>query len=246
MGDAVAAHRTFVAERLHPVEVRASERAQLVQWLSGRLGRPLVIPDLSLAGLRFMGGRQQPPAQGPAALLMYDGDAGTRITLYLRVDFEGGFGYAVTGRADRARLQRVAEAVHRQIEAGPASRGTLAARGGGDRTGPGLPVPGRSRGRPREAPEAGWRGTEPPLAPGHHATARRECRRRWLRGPGGRAASRHPRPARPAAGRLAAEGSNPQGRGGGSRGPAFTRPPPGGRPVGPPPARSRPAASGRP
>src|SRR5262249_34304220 len=45
--DALAAHRIFSVEVRHPVEVDASQEAHLVQWLSRRLGRELVAPNLA-------------------------------------------------------------------------------------------------------------------------------------------------------------------------------------------------------
>ncbi|MRI55285.1 anti-sigma factor [Methylobacterium sp. DB1607] len=134
--DAVAAFRTFVVEAAHPVEVRASEMPHLVAWLSQRLGRPLVAPDLRGLGLRLMGGRLLPAGSEPAALLMYDDDRGTRLTLYSRAGTakgrtvfrfarEGdvaafswvhdGMAYVVTARTDEARLLAVAEAIDAQV-----------------------------------------------------------------------------------------------------------------------------------
>lgn len=132
--EAIAAHRTFVVEVRHPVEVDATQEAHLVQWLSRRLGRPLKAPDLAADGYRLMGGRLLSASAGPAAQLMYEDAGGQRLTLYLRADGEGGtafryaergdvgafywvedgFGYAVSGPADRQKLLHVAEAVYRQ------------------------------------------------------------------------------------------------------------------------------------
>jgi anti-sigma factor RsiW len=133
--EAMAAHRVFVVERRHPVEVAANEEAHLVQWLSNRLGRKLTAPDLAAQGWRLMGGRLLAAAGGPAAQLMYEDGAGQRLTVYLRggdaqggAEFryaeadgigafwwaEDGFGYAVSGPADRPRLLRAAEAIHAQ------------------------------------------------------------------------------------------------------------------------------------
>ncbi|MBV8336109.1 MAG: anti-sigma factor, partial [Alphaproteobacteria bacterium] len=50
--DAIAAHRTFSVEVRHPVEVNADQEAHLVQWLSKRLGRDLIVPDLASAGFK--------------------------------------------------------------------------------------------------------------------------------------------------------------------------------------------------
>ena len=65
--DAVDAHKLFVTEVRHPVEVPASQEAHLVQWLSNRLGRKLRVPDLAPLGFRLMGGRLLPGDGAPAA-----------------------------------------------------------------------------------------------------------------------------------------------------------------------------------
>ena len=131
--DAIAAHRVFSVEVRHPVEVDVGQEAHLVQWLSKRLGRPLVVPDLSSAGFRLMGGRLLPSEDGPAAQFMYQ-NGKERLTLYLRAESGGetafryseekgigafywsdqGFGYALAAKADRDLLLRLAEIVYRQ------------------------------------------------------------------------------------------------------------------------------------
>nr|WP_211112590.1 anti-sigma factor [Azospirillum sp. SYSU D00513] len=133
-GPAMSAHRVFVAEMRHPVEVDGSQEAHLVQWLSKRLGRPLQVPNLSREGYRLMGGRLLPASQGAAALLMYSDETGRRLTVYLTVmegdetSFRyvqegevggfywrgGDFGYAVFAQADRQSLLTVAEVIHEQ------------------------------------------------------------------------------------------------------------------------------------
>jgi len=132
--DAIAAHRTFSVEVRHPVEVDAGQEAHLVQWLSKRLGRQLVVPDLAADGFRLMGGRLLPAEDGPAAQFMYEKGNGERLTLYLRAGVGGetafryheeggigafywsdeGFGYAIAAKADRNLLLRIAEIVYRQ------------------------------------------------------------------------------------------------------------------------------------
>jgi anti-sigma factor RsiW len=131
--DAIAAYRVFSVEVRHPVEVDAGQQAHLVQWLSKRLGRPLLVPDLSAAGFRLMGGRLLPAEDGQAADFMYE-NSKERLTLYLRAGIGGetafrysekngigafywsdeGFGYAIAARADRDLLLRVAEIVYQQ------------------------------------------------------------------------------------------------------------------------------------
>jgi anti-sigma factor RsiW len=132
--DAIAAYRTFSVEVRHPVEVDAGQEAHLVQWLSKRLGRQLVVPDLAAAGFRLMGGRLLPAEDGPAAQFMYENGNGERLTLYLRTGVGGetafryheeggigafywsdeGFGYAIAAKADRNLLLRIAELVYQQ------------------------------------------------------------------------------------------------------------------------------------
>ena len=146
VAEAIAAHRVFAADTGRPVEVAAAQEAQLVRWLSNRLGRPLATPDLAGLGYSLMGGRLLAGAAGdPAAQLMYEDASGARLTVYLRADRAGGsgtefryagdatqgvaafwwvdrgFGYAVSADGlDRAALLRAAEAVHRQVARDPA------------------------------------------------------------------------------------------------------------------------------
>src|SRR2546430_8768025 len=57
---ALDAHKVYVVEVRHPVEVTGSERAHLVQWLSKRLDHELRLPQLDGIGLRLVGGRLFP------------------------------------------------------------------------------------------------------------------------------------------------------------------------------------------
>ena len=81
--EAMTAHRLYSSEVVHPVEVRAGEKDHLRTWLSRRLARPLAIPDLAADGLTLVGGRLLPAANGPAAQVMYEDEAGRRVTLYI-------------------------------------------------------------------------------------------------------------------------------------------------------------------
>ena len=133
--DAIDAHKLYVVEVRHPIEVPA-DAAHLVPWLSKRIGTPLRAPDLAQIGLKLIGGRLLPGPRGAAALLMYEGPSGERFTLYaaratgpdtaLRYTvsgqvaafywIEGEYGYVVTGPADRDLLQKVASATYEQLE----------------------------------------------------------------------------------------------------------------------------------
>lgn len=131
--NATAAYRTFVVEVAHPVEVASAQEGHLLQWLSRRLGKPLVAPDLTPFGYKLMGGRLLPGNGSAAAQLMYDDASGKRLTLYVRAAEGGetafrfqregdaatfawidrGFGFAVTAPATREELMPIAEAVYR-------------------------------------------------------------------------------------------------------------------------------------
>jgi anti-sigma factor RsiW len=136
--DAIDAHKLYVVEVRHPVEVAGSEQAHLVQWLSKRLGYEVRAPDLGPIGLKLVGGRLLPGASGTgAALLMYEGSSGERFTIYcaraqspesaLRYQVAGSVaafywvddnkGFVVSGPADRDRLLRIAQSVYDQENA---------------------------------------------------------------------------------------------------------------------------------
>ncbi|MDJ0390946.1 anti-sigma factor [Roseomonas sp. E05] len=141
VAEAVAAHRVFVADARRPVELAAAQEALLVRWLSNRLDRPIVAPDLLPLGYHLIGGRLLSGGDGdPAAQLMYEDGSRARLTIYVRASQEDsgttafrytedrdrglsafwwidhGFGYVVSAESsDRVVLQQVAERVHRQL-----------------------------------------------------------------------------------------------------------------------------------
>ena len=82
--EALASHVVYAPEIRHVVEVPASEEAHMIAWLSKRLGAPLQVPDLRAQGFRLMGGRLGASEGGPMAILMYESDDGTRLSLQLR------------------------------------------------------------------------------------------------------------------------------------------------------------------
>ena len=131
--EAFAAHRLYIGEMRHPIEVRADE-AHLLPWLSRRIGMNLRAPDLSKYDLKLLGGRLLPCTEGPAALLMYENEKGERITLYAtklkapgssfryqEADKYGSiswvadnYGWAISGPADKPRLKNIAMAAIEQ------------------------------------------------------------------------------------------------------------------------------------
>ena len=134
--DALEAHRLYVVEVRHPVEVPGSERAHMTQWLSKRLGYEQRVPDLSAIGLKLVGGRLLPGPTGAAAFYMYEGPSGERYTIYCSkvpvgdsaLRFKEGttfatfywvedkVGYAVAGPDDREKLEKVTKAIYEQMD----------------------------------------------------------------------------------------------------------------------------------
>lgn len=135
--DALDAHRLYVVEVRHPVEVGGHERDHLQAWLTRRCGWTVFAPNLEASGLKLVGGRLLPGPNGPASFLMYEGASGERYTIYTaktesgatqmryaKEDKDGalfwadrGVGYVVSGGgADRDRLTKVAQAVYDQAE----------------------------------------------------------------------------------------------------------------------------------
>jgi anti-sigma factor RsiW len=87
--EAVAAHNLYTREVVHPVEVRADQQAHLADWLSRRLDRSLVVPDLRSLGLVLVGGRLLPVHGRPAAQLMYEDQTGQRVTFMIVAENDG-------------------------------------------------------------------------------------------------------------------------------------------------------------
>jgi len=135
--EALDAHRLYVVEVRHPVEVPGAERAHLQQWLTKRCGWDVRAPDLAAAGLKLVGGRLLPGSAGPASFMMYESASGERFTIYtaksdaeatqMRFAAEGnestlfwaddGVIYAVVSTgADRGRLTQIAQAIYDQME----------------------------------------------------------------------------------------------------------------------------------
>ena len=100
---AAMAHAVYATEVQHPVEARAQGEA--LEWLSERLRMKVHAPDLQAAGLAFLGGRLLPGDAAAAALLMYEGQNGQRVTLYWGPEFrqarETGLVYAPGERGMR-------------------------------------------------------------------------------------------------------------------------------------------------
>jgi anti-sigma factor RsiW len=126
----------YGSDQSRPVELRAADRAELVNWAAQRLGRPVTVPDLTTSGYRFMGGRIVATAHGPAAMFMYDDNRGTRLVMLARpmaadqnapmtphaqagingyAWADNGLGYSLVGPAAPETLHPIANEVRRQL-----------------------------------------------------------------------------------------------------------------------------------
>lgn len=99
------AHAVYAAERQHPVETGAGTNEELLGWLSQRLRMRVKAPNLEPMGLRLIGGRLLPGEKAPAAMLMYEGAEGQRVSLYwgpeFRQEHETVLRYAQVARGER-------------------------------------------------------------------------------------------------------------------------------------------------
>ncbi|HEX6142877.1 MAG TPA: anti-sigma factor [Geminicoccaceae bacterium] len=144
--NAAQAHAVYTIDGRHPVEFGADQEDTLLLWLSDRLGTTIQAPSLQAVGLRLVGGRLLPSSGRPAGQLMYEGEAGQRITLYIRGRFPmpsgslsgwhedtvryggetggvslvywatGGLAYALIGQMDREQLLATAKLVQEQLQ----------------------------------------------------------------------------------------------------------------------------------
>lgn len=135
---ASVAHAVYAPEVMHPVEVSAKDEAHLAKWLSKRLDKKLSIPSFAEHGFHLVGGRLLPAEPGTAAAqFMYENKNMQRFTLYVRAmekkeadtSFRYGenkgigvfywidrdWGYALSGKLDRATLLELADMAYRQF-----------------------------------------------------------------------------------------------------------------------------------
>jgi anti-sigma factor RsiW len=135
--DAIEAHKLYVVEVRHPVEVPGNERAHMTAWLTKRVGYQQRIPNLESIGLKLVGGRLLPgPTGAAAAFYMYEGPSGERFTLYCSKSItpetalrfkeanrvaaiywvDDNHAYVVSGPADRDRLEKISKIIYEQVE----------------------------------------------------------------------------------------------------------------------------------
>ncbi|WP_313606538.1 anti-sigma factor family protein [Rhizobium sp.] len=134
--EASASYSAFAGDRIRPVEVRADGSDTLKSFASSTLGETTIIPDLSKAGYRLMGGRAVPTPHGSGFMLMYDNDNGSRLVMLTRrmqVDQDramvaseqggihgwswakDGLGYSLVGMVGSEELHPIADDIRSQI-----------------------------------------------------------------------------------------------------------------------------------
>ena len=135
--EAVVAHAVYTPEKLHPVEVSATQEEHLVKWLSKRMGHALTVPQLNSQGYQLVGGRLLPGTTKPAAQLMYQNQQGQRLTLYVSSEqynnqetafryatqgninvfywIDGPYGYALSAELNKTELLALAEVVYQGL-----------------------------------------------------------------------------------------------------------------------------------
>ncbi len=79
---AVEAHRTYLGDPVHQVELSGADTPRLTRWIQHRLGPTARVPDLTAQGWTLLGGRILPGPQGPVAFLVY-ADGADRLSLAL-------------------------------------------------------------------------------------------------------------------------------------------------------------------
>lgn len=141
---AAIAHVVYSPDLRRPVELAADQEAQLIKWLSKRLGKAVQAPRLAELGYELIGGRLLPGNSGPVAQFMYQDAAGQRLTIYVSTEnaarhdsgfrfaqegqvnvfywIDGEFAYALSASIAKHELARVATAVYDQLENRPGGR----------------------------------------------------------------------------------------------------------------------------
>lgn len=98
--EAAAAHRFYTADEGQRGEMQANDPSAINTFLSQRVGREVVGPDLSQNGYHLTAGRSLPTELGPGAQYVYANTDGKRLTLLVSTaqhGKEGSFSFAQQG-----------------------------------------------------------------------------------------------------------------------------------------------------
>ena len=137
--EAMESYAVFASDPLRPVEMGAHQQNEFVRWISDRLHRPVLVPDLGASGYLFIGGRLVPTGHGPAALFVYENAHGLRLSMLVRpmkvqmntpmqeesnggvagyTWADRGMGYSVLGREPASTIHPLADEIRRQTRIG--------------------------------------------------------------------------------------------------------------------------------
>ncbi len=100
LSQVAAYHGIYAKEKRHLVEVSADETPHIEAWLGKRLGRNLVVPDLSASGAEFKGARLLGINGKPVAQLIYQMPGGEPFALCVMPSGKGDLAPATAQRAD--------------------------------------------------------------------------------------------------------------------------------------------------
>jgi anti-sigma factor RsiW len=81
VADVAQYHAVYARQKVHLVEVPATEAAHIRTWLTDQVGVPFQIPDLTAEGLTFQGARLLVAAGRPVGQLMYTDASGGVVAL---------------------------------------------------------------------------------------------------------------------------------------------------------------------
>jgi len=80
---AIDAHKVYSREALYAVEMDATNKTELSNWLSSRLDGSISTADLNSVGYELMGGRLLPAMGKNAAFFMYSNNKNERISVFI-------------------------------------------------------------------------------------------------------------------------------------------------------------------
>ncbi len=135
---AAFAHRVYATDPRRPVELKARDEQQLIDWLSARMHTQIKAPNLAPAGFGLIGGRLLPSTNRMAAQFMYQDGQGRRLTLYIRRGewtnqtpafqysrsqnigtlywIDRPMGYALSGDFAKTALLKLSDRIYRQLK----------------------------------------------------------------------------------------------------------------------------------
>ena len=79
--DAAGAHSIFAFDEVHPVEFTSTSKETMSAWFISHIGRGASVPDLGHLGFNLVGGRLLGDADGAMAQVLYENEAGDRVSL---------------------------------------------------------------------------------------------------------------------------------------------------------------------